>query len=1596
MKKITGVLSALLGAAFAASITLNFCFYHKFSAEKNARTRQLSAGLKKVNKNVQNIKNNVSPSLALRQTGRYGYKTVYARFNADNLDFTNLSKDLIVVKPALPFTVGSDPCGDHIKIRADFQPETVYQILIRRGLETATGGRLEYDAEFRIGFPALPASLKALSGGLIFPAKRINRMLPLELCNLDAIQVTVLKLYENNLLRFSAQTDWSGSIKALDYGKETASKTIPVKMPRNKTVNYALDLAQLIPVEHPGTYGLILTPMDRKKTGNSVQLAVSITDLAPQCVIDNRGKKAFAVVRKLSDGSACPGAEVTLVSSKFQTLASGRTDASGIIRLDYRNSNAGADPKDYPNALLVKYGKDLAFQQELFWKGHSLAEFESLGNMGSLTPRALVYPERGVYRPGEKVFVTAWVRDPDLKICANAPCLMKILDPSGNVIYSRLMKTSADGWIHTVFTLPENLSRGKYTIWCQAADESHVWGYSGFLAADFMPDRIKVKLNPAASELFPEKPDTDFSFSAEYYFSGKMDQSPYQFTVSAAAAAPKPEWRGWTVGSGEFTAGRGLSRSGKMSEDAVKISYPGFAALGGKAYCPVALNAEARVSEPGGRAVTAHSTVIYHPTPYYIGLRQQSEKEQILLDWKFVPADKTRPVTLKNQKIELTIVREEWKYLLKKSHGRFSREWVKEKVPVSRETIDSAGLAGGSWRKKLDGGRYEITARCGNMRTTIAFWHWYGEGGARSANPAVLSCTMDKNCYHPGDTAKIILESAVDGFALIALGDLKLASCREYPVKKGRNELSLQLPADTQTCACYGGITLISGEQRQFGLVRFPLEQSRHQLKVSLDAPENAVPQSKIKVRVSLSSPDGQPQSGIVQLFAVDEGILALTRYAVPDIFKFFYGVYNCDFIFTDIYGQLYPDLKIDKNGRIGGDAAERRNSALAAFEKRRTDPRKTAAESAVTVLSPQLVNGSREFEISLPDHLGAMRLMAVASAPDRTGSAEQSLKIRDRLDILPSAPQVCSPGDETELTFSLLNHDLKDGKALFELTLPDGKKVSSEPILKQGKPVVFRIPVVLPHKEGVCTFHASLTKDGILKQKILRLPVRLPHPPVTETRLHTLKPGEKWQPLPGKTAAFAAGAKYTLAVSGSSAVVLKDAIDWLNQYPYGCLEQTVSGAFPFLCADALEKSALITPEMANTAKVKANLAAAKILSMMLYNGSFPMWQNGTEEWSGGTVYAAHFLTACGSLRDRKQKTLLAGYLKSLLQKAAAPSYERGYAAYVLALMKRNQTDFLTGARNLLKSGQDDFGSFLAAAALLQAGYSGEAYPHLKRLLKKEIWRLNDDAPHFARESARAGMTLYILLQLQADAPETVAKLRQTLLNALQPNGAGWGVTHDNAWAVLGLAELERHSAAAKGSAAVTLTDGRKIQPDLTRGTEIKLNGPDGFMVENTGNTPIYLQYRIQGIPVKSEPVRGALRLRREILRKGKTVHSAAQGDLLTVRIRIESTGRIQDLVLSDLLPGGLEIEDERFATRAGRSVPRPVKNRILSVKHQEKRFGEFVLCGDLLNKGYDEITYQVRAVTRGKYLMGSTAAEAMYDPQTRSFEHGNGFFEVK
>lgn len=1613
MRKSSVFLSLCAGTLLSASLCVNVLLYQRVSPVKKdpvpGKERRVSAAKRKVvpKSGMEPLRSPLKGKKVLEDllcTEAYGRiydnkPLIRLRFNHWDVDSSTENGSQIKIIPSVPFRLSGAYGG--LELHGDFEYEKEYTVLLKKGIRSRRGALLKYDSAFKVKIPALPSSAEFISSGSLFPSGRKDLFLPLELTNVNALHVKVYQLYENNLTRYE-ESYWNPSLS--DKGRLICEKTFPVKMPRNKVFSYKLNLPELIKDCRSGVYSVELK---YDKSWRRTSRVINLTDLSCSISLDKLSRRAAVAVCSLKDNRASVNASVMLISGKHQLLARGKTDSSGIVLLDYSRSPAGMDKEDSPEYLLVRSAEgSLTLLRNFASRAHSLAPFLNRGKEYKARTRAFLYTERGIYRGGEEVSLNLWLRDRIHKVCAKQPCFVKVADPKGNTIYSGEILCNEEGFASVRFTLPAESRSGEYAVVCIPDGKSGdlVWGKSSFLVSDFMPDRIKVQLKSSVRTLY-KGGKLSFDLNADHYYGTPLTNAPCRFRVTARKAPLPPAWGNWSVGSeNSFQAGRGDSSTGKILNGKKTFAYKGFEECGGKSSAPVLLTASAQVRDPGGRTVTAAQSVLYHPFDFYIGLRTGKDpaQRQAVVEWKLLPAGEKSPDAQTQRTLKVTLYRLEWHSVTRRMGSDLRLDWEQRRVfvPEALTILKTADLQG-VWKRELESGQYELVVEDPVRRSVLNFYHWRGDDSPRSSNPAVIHCFADKKLYKCGEEALLTFRSPGPGILFVTGADPRLVSMKSAKVKAGENTVRVRIPENVPSEAFYCALTLVRGEKRQFALVCLKVDQTAKKLKVDLSCPERVIPGEKVTVQITLTDSAKKAPSGMVQVFAVEEGILALTGYRTPDIFDFFFGKYRCGLLFADVYSTLYPELKIGSSGRFGGDGAVAKAMALnarAKGEMHNSDPSRYAPRSVVLLLPVQkVVNGRASVTFTVPDYLGSLRLMAVASSSSAVGSGAKNIVVRTRADLEIAGPRVCAPSDKAELTVTLLNSDIPGGKGLFKVKLPTGKIHTEQVKILPGKSRIVRLTLSMPPVPGICAIPCELTLGNVTRKKVFRCGVRLPSPLVRQTGVRMLKGGERFRPgrmLQSGDFASVKNCKVTLWPSPAAA--LSDALSFLNGYPYGCLEQTVAKAFPFLALKDLASIGLITPEMAKGADLKRIRAARKIHSMMLFSGAFPMWQGMEEPWISGSIFVAHFLCESKSF-EADSRRRCRSFLRSVASRKSNVRYDRAYAVYVLSLMKDPVS--VKYARDLLDPAKDDFASLLGAFTLLERNYAGEGVMHLGRLLKKGVFRDNT-VPHFSGEAARKGMILYLLAKYSVERSYQ-EKLALELTSLLRSDGSGWGVTHANSWAALGLASfLREQGKIGKGKVLIREKAGMKGRPrevaDRNVTLPVKKEHINTLEVENISSSPVFVRLCVEGRLRKEQNTGNGLTLKRRYLNsKGREVTAAAQGDLLTVELTVQSPGPLKDLVICDMLPGGLEIEDDALKTRM--KMEKKYDRTVLKVKHVEKRNGEMILCADLNGKGRGCFRYQVRAVTRGSFAPGRASAEGMYDPGTFARTGTGGkVFEVR
>ena len=1530
--------------------------------------------------------------------------SINVRFATDGVvDFPLAAK--VRLSPAVPdLRLGRGYSGSW-ELSGSFEPQKTYVLTIRAGVGSSTGEVVRDDLVFNVKVPPLAPQVRFLTSGPYYPslsgrdgpAARVT--LPIGVTNLPKIGVELYRAYANNLGRVDVYFyQW------LSHHRKLKAIELAVGGSPTREVQLDLDLTDLLSGVGQGIFCVkLVNPLSDYRHDIA---EVIVSDLGLLAAVDQPGRSCQVLVRSLLTGAPVADAEVRVISHKNQPVAEGRTDAAGQVKLAFLPQFD--DDEDYPTTVVVAAGGDMSYMRLTGTNRHDLSVFANEGRRLADGPEAFVYTERGVCRPGETMTISVYVRERTGASTAAvaAPCLLSVSDPQGGVLASERLLPDAYGFATTQVKVPASARTGAYAVTC-GVDEKTSWGGTTFMVATYVPDRIQVNLEADRTSVAPEDALT-CRVSAKYYFGPEVTDGQCDFRVWADLAGFPAHWREYQVGdSAVFVSGRAYTAGNVRLSGTGALVYPGFAAVGGRSYSPVRLFLEATVREPGGRGVTERQTALCHPAPFYLGIRHESD--DVVRDgtarlrfrrlvWEAEGEAPRAPLT-----VSLKLYRVVWDHVRKvnrKGEVRYVWEDVRTAVP-GPETVALDGDDGEVVLTGLADGRYELIAEAGTgVRTRLAFWHWQGEGGSRSANPNVLTLVTDRPQYAPGDTAEVTVTSPGAGYVHIAAGEHRLEQGFSQVVSQGVNRFRVAIPADVSTGHYAAGVTLVCpgrSATRQFGLLRLPVDQGVHRLGIEMSLPERAVPGEEVRVAVKLTGADGRPCGGQVQVFAVDEGILALTDYATPDIFAFFHSPRFCSFEFYDLYSALFPDIRIGTEGRIGGDGVEPRQLRQRLGEIK--------SEAPAVWVGPALAvpaTGEAVQPVRLPEHVGALRVMAVGVSETSVGSAARELLMRNVISVLATAPRSVAPGDEWLMTVTAFNHDLDEGEAELEIQLPPGLASTAASrhalVLPRGGSRTISVPCVAAGGVGFREVVCLLKLGSASHRRVFPITVRSPIPPVTEAVTLEVPAGEIRR-LQADGAEWLKPPTAKLRVSASPVLGVKDAMDWLNGYPYGCLEQTTAAAFPFLGVDNLLKAGLLSPGMVPAVRSKAEMAQGGILAMMQADGSFAMWPGSHHQRREASVFAAHFLVAAeqtlGRPLDVGTRYRLQQSLWRLADDASAGRWLRAYSAYVLSL--GSFRGFLPPARNLLLEQKSDLPSFLAAAALIRGGYAAEGAVPLRRLLAQEVWRDEREAAGYMRDGAsRLGMVLSILMDVMPEH-EAALRLAGALQSLLREDGSGWGTTHANAWVAYGLSAFAARQKTGQAQGSISVKGGIEAPINTDRIQEFDLGESQEVALMNTGTAPYYVRLLRTGIPQRLSERREVLDIKREYLTaEGRAVTRVEHGRLLTVKLTVTAAGQISDLALIDLLPGGLEIEDEMLATRAY-AVPAQSRGEQATLRpiFIEKRDDRFLFFGDIVTGGTSTITYQVRAVTRGKFTLPPVRMEGMYDPEVQGTHVPAGRLEV-
>jgi uncharacterized protein YfaS (alpha-2-macroglobulin family) len=1395
---------------------------------------------------------------------------------------------------------------------------------------------------------------------------------------------------------------------------------------------------------------------------------VALTDLG---VIAKQNASGEAVVFLNSLRTARPvsGATVRFISTNNQLMGTATTNGQGVARYD---SIAGSRLK--LGMVTATQGSDFSFIS-LPKSRVETSRFE----VGGLTSnaahyQAFLYGDRDLYRPGDTIHTNVVVRTETWATPpAGLPVKVRLLLPTGKEYASLGEKLSATGAVESRFILPATVMTGLYSLEVLTGNDVLLTSKQ-VSVEEFIPDRMKVTVTAAPTILRPAQTVTA-SVLAQNLFGPPAAGRKFEVEFSLKEktfSAPKYPGYSFQLRNG---TGRNASAVSGITERFQKEVREGETDASGRGTAAYALPdvrdlgtlegvAFATVFDETGRPVNRLATFEVQTQAVIFGIQAPGElvstRQEVPLKMvALTPAGKpTRAAA------QVQIVRLLWETVLERQGGRLVYNSQKREQVLQNQSVN-VDADSQLFFTPTYSGEYEVRLfRPGAASYVAAHFYAYGSGDTAGNSFEVntegeVTIEADKPKYEPGETAQLLLKTPFPGRVLVTVErnrvldhfyvdtDQKSAQVR-VPIRAGYAP-NIYVTATAIRPITDNSLPLTVAR----GFVPLTVEKPGTHLPVALKAASLSRSQTFQTIEVR-TAPKAQ-----VTLAVVDEGILQRKDYRTPDPYGYFYQKRALEVSAFDIYPFLLPELGTSSSG---GDAAD-----LA----RRTSPVPSRRVKLVAKWSGLLTadaSGLVRYKVRVPQFSGALRVMAVAYKDDAFGNAEQTMKVADPVVISTALPRFASPGDTLDvpvtltnttskpLTISIIRESFGQLKAAgrgiatnVNGTLSYGpvEQMMDGLILKPGKEErrVYRYvatefaearpknePLSL-RKKTVTTYGAAtlIIKVDIEKPSKSANQVNIENETFSETTEIPIRPaaplekrtgsGEVTAGVPARldlrTDFLPTGQRSRLMLSRSPLTQFSKDLSYLLEYPYGCLEQTVSAAFPQLyfgdlAATLRQKTGASAKAQRYNPNYNVQEAIRKIEAMQLYNGSLSYWPGGDYDNWWATAYAAHFLLEAkqaGFAVNQSTLDKVLRYLQFRLKKRETEAYqyftadglarqrtiakrEITYSLYVLALAgrqdavalnyyKANRPLLTPDARFLLACTYALGGQQRAFREVLPTQFTPEKAPR----------ELGDSFASPIRDEALA---LNALLEADPTNPQVNSIARQL---SRQVRAAGYLNTQERAFALLALGKIARKSQAS--TATATISAGGKQLGQFT-GKDLTVNNVANYqlLLKASGAGALYYFWEAEGISaggrVREED--SYLKVRRQFLtRTGQPVGAATfrQNDLVVVKLTIQAAdaaGEVKNVAITDLLPAGLEIENPRLgATREIGFVANADQPDYLDVR--DDRLNLFTTATPKPKTFY----YLARAVSKGTFKLGPVSADAMYNAEYHSY-NGAGTVRVR
>lgn len=1553
------------------------------------------------------------------------------------------------------------------------EPTTVY---VTKGVRNSMDYQLQEGYSHEVKFSNLKPNVQLVGEGVILPSTD-GLIFPFKAVNLNAVNVKVLKVFEDNIGYFLQVNQLDGQRELKRVGRIVYKGEVQLRsigtVDFGSWNTFALDLSKLINVD-PGAIYRVGIGFDQKHSlypcadGDQLeeteveylledpeiagfdetdgyyygdyyynyndgyrwderddpckpsyylrnQHTITRNVLASDLGIIAKGgnnKQLTVAVTDLKSTDALEGVDIEVYNLQNQLISSGVTGANGLATISLKNK---------PFLLVAKQGKQRGYLRLDDGSALSLSMFDVGGSEVKQGLKGFIYGERGVWRPGDSLYVSFMLEDHLDVIPDDHPVVFELFTPS-NQLYLRKVRTRA---VHGIYDFRTSTKTEDPTgNWLAKVKVGGATFTKTLKIETVKPNRLKIHLD-FDEEILKSDKAANGKLSVKWLHGAiaKNLKADVEVTLAEGASAFN-DYKDYVFDDPlkSFDSESGIIFDGQVNQQGeanittsfnVEENAPGM----------LSANFKVRAFELGGGFSVDRFSMPYSPYSSYVGIKIPKGKgwndalysnESNLLP--IVTLDENgNGISRRRLKIEVYSIG--WRWWWQRSEEEDLASYIKNRSSNLLKTdyinTDADGKARyglnfntESWGRKLIRVTDPVSGHSTGKIFYTTYRGWWSSGQDNPGGAEMLTFRTNKEKYNIGENVEITLPANEQGRALVSLeSGSELIDAFWVESKEETSTFSFKTTPEMAPNV-YVHISYIQPHNvtandlpiRMYGVQSIVVENPDTHVEPVITMPDVLEPEKTFTVKVS--EKEGKRMAYTVAV--VDEGLLDLTRFKTPDPWDYFFAHEALGVKTWDMYQYVTGALSGEMSGllALGGD------EELMAGE---SDKKANRFKPVVKFTGPFYLQpgktASHTFE--MPNYVGSVRAMVVAGGGEAYGKTEKAVAVKKPLMVLTTLPRVIGPGETVKVPVTVFAMDKKIKNVTAQLEANDQFIVNGNPrqsvqFAEEGDKVIY-FELAAKESVGIGKVEVTVSGNGERAGHEVEMEVRIANPPLTKFEEAAVGPGQSFTATYDKVGVEGTNSA-VLEVSSLPPLNLEGRLDYLIRYPHGCIEQTTSSVFP-----QLHLNKLLELGQKDKAEIENNIRKAidKIRNFQNSDGGLSYWPGEYSYYSDwGTNYAGHFMIEA----EAAGYSLPIGFKKNWIrfQKRRANEWQndrgtyryyyrsnqliQAYRLYTLALAGSPAMGAMNRMREI--ASLTNTARWRLAAAYQLAGRNRIAN-QLINSASTSVEEYQELSYTYGSGTRDKAMILETLVLMNDKA--TAKKVLDELVDKM--GSRRWFSTQTIAYTLLAVAKFVDNQENGKPFAYSYSVNGKKgsKQPEVpVVQHQLSFNANRHVEVTNNSGQTIFVKLTNTGTPLASDQINEENDLRMSVSyldMNGQPldVSSLAQGMDFMAEVTVAHPGVRMDydeLALTRIFPSGWEIRNLRMDLATGIDTGD-------EPEYQDVRDDRVYTYFDLNSGGSKTFRIVLNAAYLGRFYLPAVHCGAMYDNDISAYKAGQ-WVEVK